>query len=292
MEKTMNNELGTVITAMVTDQNEKSYFVQKNGITYGLDKKEVESELSIGDMVKGFVYENMNKQLKITTQIPKVRIGHYGWGVVTDVRRDLGVFVDIGLEDKDIVVSLDNMPELKSLWPKKGDRLMISLRIDLKDRIWGELADEDIFRSISRIPSQQDDWKNQNTTATVYRLKMVGTFVLTDDFHIGFIHPTERDAEPRLGEQVEARVIGVSPHGMLNLSLKPRAHEALEDDAQMIMALLEKSPTSSLPYTDKSNPDDIRDYFGISKAQFKRALGRLMKNKLIVQEDGQTKLVK
>ena len=97
----MNNELGTVITAMVTDQNEKSYFVQKNGITYGLDKKEVESELSIGDMVKGFVYENMNKQLKITTQIPKVRIGHYGWGVVTDVRRDLGVFVDIGLEDKD-----------------------------------------------------------------------------------------------------------------------------------------------------------------------------------------------
>lgn len=288
----MNNELGTVITAMVTDQNEKSYFVQKNGITYGLDKKEVESELSIGDMIKGFVYENMNKQLKITTQIPKVRIGHYGWGVVTDVRRDLGVFVDIGLEDKDIVVSLDNMPELKSLWPKKGDRLMISLRIDLKDRIWGELADEDIFRSISRIPSQQDDWKNQNTTATVYRLKMVGTFVLTDDFHIGFIHPTERDAEPRLGEQVEARVIGVSPHGMLNLSLKPRAHEALEDDAQMIMALLEKSPTSSLPYTDKSNPDDIRDYFGISKAQFKRALGRLMKNKLIVQEDGQTKLVK
>ncbi|APZ48880.1 DNA-binding protein [Jeotgalibaca sp. PTS2502] len=288
----MNNELGTVITAMVTDQNEKSYFVQKNGITYGLDKKEVESELSIGDMVKGFVYENMNKQLKITTQIPKVRIGHYGWGVVTDVRRDLGVFVDIGLEDKDIVVSLDNMPELKSLWPKKGDRLMISLRIDLKDRIWGELADEDIFRSISRIPSQQDDWKNQNTTATVYRLKMVGTFVLTDDFHIGFIHPTERDAEPRLGEQVEARVIGVSPHGMLNLSLKPRAHEALEDDAQMIMALLEKSPTSSLPYTDKSNPDEIRDYFGISKAQFKRALGRLMKNKLIVQEDGQTKLVK
>lgn len=292
MEKTMNNELGTVITAMVTDQNEKSYFVQKNGITYGLDKKEVESELSIGGMIKGFVYENMNKQLKITTQIPKVRIGHYGWGVVTDVRRDLGVFVDIGLEDKDIVVSLDNMPELKSLWPKKGDRLMISLRIDLKDRIWGELADEDIFRSISRIPSQQDDWKNQNTTATVYRLKMVGTFVLTDDFHIGFIHPTERDAEPRLGEQVEARVIGVSPHGMLNLSLKPRAHEALEDDAQMIMALLEKSPTSSLPYTDKSNPDDIRDYFGISKAQFKRALGRLMKNKLIVQEDGQTKLVK
>ena len=126
----------------------------------------------------------------------------------------------------------------------------------------------------------------------VYRLKMVGTFVLTDDYYIGFIHPTEREIEPRLGEKVKGRVIGVSPHGMLNLSLKPRAHEALEDDAKMILALLEKSPTGSIPYYDKSDPDAIRSYFGISKAQFKRAVGRLMKEKLVIQEDGQTKLVK
>ena len=213
----------------------------------------------------------------------------FGWGEVIDVRKDLGVFVDIGLPDKEIVVSLDFLSDIKSLWPKKGDQLMIGLTVDDKDRIWGELADEEIMRSIAGLP-QGEDWRNKDVTGIVYRLKMIGTFIMTEDNYIGFIHPTEREVEPRLGEQVNARVIGVSPHGMLNLSLKPRVHEALEGDAQMILTLLQRSATQSLPYYDKSDPDDIRDYFGISKAQFKRALGRLMKEDLIIQEDGKTKL--
>ena len=285
----MNKDLGTVVTALVTDKNEQAYFVQKSGVTYRLAKTEVEGELDLGDSVEGFAYESMKKELSFTTNIPKSQVGHFGWGEVVEVRKDLGVFVDIGLPDKEIVVSLDFLSDIKSLWPKKGDRLMIGLTVDDKDRIWGELADEELMRSIARIP-QGDDWRNKDVTGTVYRLKMVGTFIITDDYYIGFIHPTEREVEPRLGEQVNARVIGVSPHGMLNLSLKPRVHEALEGDAQMILTLLQRSATQSLPYYDKSDPDDIRDYFGISKAQFKRALGRLMKEGLIIQEDGQTKL--
>lgn len=285
----MNKDLGTVVTALVTDKNEQAYFVQKSGVTYRLAKTEVEAELDLGDTIKGFAYESIKKELSFTTNIPKSQVGHFGWGEVVEVRKDLGVFVDIGLPDKEIVVSLDFLSDIKSLWPKKGDRLMIGLTVDDKDRIWGELADEELMRSIARIP-QGDDWRNKDVTGTVYRLKMVGTFILTDDYYIGFIHPTEREVEPRLGEQVNARVIGVSPHGMLNLSLKPRVHEALEGDAQMILTLLQRSATQSLPYYDKSDPDDIRDYFGISKAQFKRALGRLMKEGLIIQEDGQTKL--
>ncbi len=285
----MNKDLGTVVTALVTDKNEQAYFVQKSGVTYRLAKTEVEAELDLGDTIEGFAYESIKKELSFTTNIPKSQVGHFGWGEVVEVRKDLGVFVDIGLPDKEIVVSLDFLSDIKSLWPKKGDRLMIGLTVDDKDRIWGELADEELMRSIARIP-QGDDWRNKDVTGTVYHLKMVGTFILTDDYYIGFIHPTEREVEPRLGEQVNARVIGVSPHGMLNLSLKPRVHEALEGDAQMILTLLQRSATQSLPYYDKSDPDDIRDYFGISKAQFKRALGRLMKEGLIIQEDGQTKL--
>lgn len=287
----MNKDLGTVITALITDENEQAFFAQKNGVTYRFAKTEAPDGLQIGDTIEGFAYESMKKDLTITLSIPNSQIDQYDWGTVVDVRKDLGVFVDIGLPDKEIVVSLDHLSDIKSLWPKKGDQLMIALTVDEKDRIWGELADEEVMRSISKIP-QADDWQNKDVTGTVYRLKMVGTFVLTDDHYIGFIHPTEREVEPRLGEKVQARVIGVSPHGMLNLSLKPRVHEALEGDAQMILTLLEQSPTHSLPYYDKSDPDMIRDYFGISKAQFKRALGRLMKERLIVQEDGQTKLVK
>lgn len=286
----MSKVLGTIITGVIVDENEKSVFVQKDGITYRLDKEESETALQLGDTVKGFVYEGMSKQLRMTLKEPASQVGKYGWGTVVAVRKDLGVFVDIGLEDKEIVVSLDNLPDIKSLWPKKGDRLLIALEQDSKDRLWGIIADEPVFRSISRTPGEE--LKNKDITGTVFRLKLVGTFILTDDHYIGFIHPSEREIEPRLGEVVSGRVIGISQHGMLNLSLKPRAHEAISEDAAMILVLLEQSPTHSLPYWDKSDPEAIKEYFGISKAQFKRALGHLLKARLIIQEDGHTKLIK
>ncbi|MBD5026291.1 hypothetical protein GUF51_16570, partial [Xanthomonas citri pv. citri] len=41
-------------------------------------------------------------------------------------------------------------------------------------------------------------------------------------------------------------------------------------------------------YSDKSQPDDIRERFNMSKAAFKRALGHLMKNGKVYQENGWT----
>lgn len=65
---------------------------------------------------------------------------------MTEVRRDLGVFVDTGIPNKEIVVSLDVLPEMKELWPKKGDKLYIRLEVDKKDRIWGIPAEPEVFQ--------------------------------------------------------------------------------------------------------------------------------------------------
>lgn len=283
----MNELLGTVFTGMVTDENERYYFVQKNGQTFRLTKKE--GNHGLGEAVKGFAYLNQKQEAVFTTEIPKIRKGHYAFAPVTEVRRDLGVFVDIGLADKDIVVSLDELPSLHELWPKKGDRLMIALAVDKKNRIWGTLAEEKNFQSLKKIANEE--MKNKDIAGIVYRLKLVGTYLLTDDYHIGFIHPSERYTEPRLGQYISGRVIGVRPDGVLNISLKPRAYEAISDDAAMIYAYLKQKPAQEMPYTDKSSPEDIKQLFGISKAQFKRALGSLMKQGLVSQEEGVTKLI-
>ena len=243
----MNELLATIFTGMVIDENEKNYFVQKNGQTFGLSK--VEGEHRIGEAVEGFGYQNQKHENRFTTVIPKSRIGHYAFGTVTSSRKDLGVFVDIGLPDKDFVVSLDELPTMTELWPKKGDRLMISLKVDAKDRIWGSLADEKIFKSLSKFGTEE--MKNKDITGTAYRLKLTGTYILTDDFYLGFIHPSERYNEPRLGEQVKGRVVGVRPDGVLNISLKPRAYEAISDDAQMILTIIERSADQQINFTDK-----------------------------------------
>lgn len=288
----MNQSLGKVVSAVMIDENEQDYFVQpaRNGQTYRLPKGESPQVLHIGGSVRGFVYENEKHQLQMTCQhIPTVQVDHYDFGHVVRVRRDLGVFVDIGLPNKDIVVSKDDLPAQKELWPQVDDRLMIALKVDRKDRLWGQLADEDLFMTIAKKPDRH--LMNHNVKGTVIRLKITGTHILTDDYQLGFIHPSERDREPRLGEHVSGRVIGLSAHGSLNLSLKPRAYEAIGDDAQMLLVMLQHNVNAELPFTDKSDPAAIRQEFGISKGQFKRAVGHLMKAGLVKEEDGMLKLL-
>ena len=227
----MNTNLATFITGLVTDENDRFYFVQKDGQTYALAKEEGKHQL--GESVKGFAYSDMKQKLRLTTLDVTATQTTFGWGTVTDVRKDLGVFVDTGLPDKQIVVSLDILPEIKELWPKKGDRLYIRLDVDKKDRIWGLLAYQEDFQRLAR--PAYNNMQNQNWSAIVYRLKLSGTFVyLPENNMLGFIHPSERYAEPRLGQVLDVRVIGFREvDRTLNLSLKPRSFEMLENDADM-----------------------------------------------------------
>lgn len=272
------------VTATVTDENDDFIFAQVDGLTFKLDKSDLIKMPRKGSKITGWAYENENHELQLTKNPPKSGIDKYAWGEVVKVQRNLGVFVNIGLPNKDVVVSLDDLPAMSELWPEKGDRLMIALDVDDKGRIWGKLASDSMFHGVSNRADAS--MMNKNVTATVYLLKLTGTHVITSDYQLGFIHPYEREVEPRLGEVVKARVIGVNDHGELNLSLKPRAFEAIGDDAQMILAALQHSRDNILPYTDKSDPADIKAYFGISKGAFKRAVGHLMKAGVVHQEDG------
>lgn len=286
--KNMNELLATLITALVTDENDRFYTVQKNGLSFALDKAEGVHQL--GDMVQGFAYLDMKQKARLTTKPISSRRDSYGWGTVTNVRRDLGVFVDAGIPDKEIVVSLDILPDMTELWPKQGDQLYIKLDVDQKDRIWGLPAQPEVFQDLAK--PAYDNMQNQNLRAIVYRLKLSGTFVyLPDNNMLGFIHPSERYAEPRLGQEVSARVIGFrEADRSLNLSLKPRSFEMLENDAQMILTYLE-SNGGFMTLNDKSTPSDIQATFGISKGQFKKALGGLMKAKKIKQDQTGTRLI-
>ena len=284
----MNTNLATFITGLVTDENDRFYFVQKDGQTYALAKEE--GKYQLGETVKGFVYSDMKQRLRLTTLEVTATQTTFGWGMVTEVRKDLGVFVDTGLPDKQIVVSLDILPEIKELWPKKGDQLYIRLDVDKKDRIWGLLAYQEDFQRLAR--PAYNNMQNQNWPAIVYRLKLSGTFVyLPENNMLGFIHPSERYTEPRLGQVLDVRVIRFREVDCtLNLSLKPRSFEMLENDAQMILTYLE-SQGGFMTLNDKSSPEDIKITFGISKGQFKKALGGLMKAGKIKQNGTGTELI-
>lgn len=274
---------GNVLSGTVTDLNKDEAFVQIEGITFAMDLSELDEIPELGDELGGFVYENQAHKNKITTVMPKVMKGVWDYADVIDVRTDLGVFVDSGLKDKDLVVSLDDLPLEHSEWPKKGDRVMVELSVDHKGRLWGKLADLNLYMQLARSAGDQE--KNRDEDGVVIAIRNSGTFVMTEDYYIGFIHSNEQDGPLRIGQKVKTRVIG-SSHRRLNLSMKPQAYEEITPDAEMILAVLEHARDGKIPYTDKSDPDDIKEYFGISKGSFKRALGNLMKQRKIEQKDG------
>ncbi|GFE46550.1 CvfB family protein [Streptococcus canis] len=284
----MNDLLATMITGLIREENTDFYLIQKEGFTFALSK--TEGEHQIGDMVTGFAYTDMKQKARLTTKEISSTRTSYGWGEVTEVRRDLGVFVDTGIPNKEIVVSLDILPEMKELWPKKGDKLYIRLAVDKKDRLWGLPAEPEVFQKMAS--PAYNNMQNQTWPAIVYRLKLTGTFVyLPENNMLGFIHPSERYTEPRLGQVLDARVIGFREvDRTLNLSLKPRSFEMLENDAQMIVTYLEASG-GFMTLNDKSSPEEIKATFGISKGQFKKALGGLMKAKRIKQDATGTELI-
>ena len=113
----MNTNLAHDIVGLVTDDNDRFYFVQKDGQTYALDK--AEGEHALGESVKGFAYTDMKQRLRLTTLEVTARQDQFGWGTVTEVRKDLGVFVDTGLPDKEIVVSLDILQKSRICGRKK-----------------------------------------------------------------------------------------------------------------------------------------------------------------------------
>lgn len=278
---------GEIVKLQVKEQDGSKWILTYDGMDIPLNASEAPEGVEVGGTIEAFLFVDRRGNLSATTQLPSIQKGAYGWArVIKVVDRD-GVFVDIGTS-KEVQVKEDDLPKIKELWPAVGDHLYMTLRTDKDGELFGRLATEDRVEEL--YIDAPTTLFNQNLQARAYRLLPVGTFLLSvpENYRI-FVHESERFNEPRLGEDLTVRVIDVKEDGSLNGSLLPRRHERLGDDAESIFRYL-NDVGGKMPFTDKSSPDEIQEMFSMSKAAFKRALGKLMKDKKIVQEDGWTQL--
>ena len=107
----------------------------------------------------------------------------------------------------------------------------------------------------------------------------IGLFVIVERAFVGLVPRSEPHTLSR-GEAARFRVTNVLRDGKIELSLRGHAHEELADDAKAILEALARPGAPRIG--DKSSPDEIRDAFGISKKAFKRAVGRLLKERSVV----------
>ncbi|OEF95981.1 CvfB family protein [Desulfuribacillus alkaliarsenatis] len=129
--------------------------------------------------------------------------------------------------------------------------------------------------------------KNDVAQGTVYNINRdLGVFVAVDDIYHGLVLNKELYGNFAIGDKIEVRIKSVREDGKLELSLRKQAHNEIESDAQKIMELL-KQRDGKLSINDKSAPEEIKAELNISKAAFKRAAGRLLKEGAIkITDDG------
>lgn len=240
-----------------------------------LPKKQVPEGIEIGDPVEVFLYKDSSDRMIATTREPKLTLGGLAVLDVVDVGR-VGAFLDWGLE-KDLLLPYKEQTEKV----EKGDRCLVSLYIDKSGRLCATMKISSLLRTDS--PYQ----KNDMVQGTVYGInREYGVYVAVDNQFSAMIPRREVYGRMQIGQQVEARVAAVKADGKLDLSVRGRIPEQMDKDAEILLEQLRRRG-GRLPFTDKASPEVIRREFDMSKAAFKRAVGRLLKQEKIVIDEGQ-----
>ena len=244
-----------------------------------LPKKQVPEGIEVGDPVEVFLYKDSSDRMIATTKEPKITLGELAVLEVADVGR-VGAFLDWGLE-KDLLLPFKE----QTVKVEKGDRCLVSLYVDKSGRLCATMKVYPLLRTDS--PYQ----KNDMVRGTVYGIsREFGVFVAVDDRYSALIPRREVYGRMFIGQQVEARVADVKADGKLDLSVRGRIPEQMDADAQQIMERIEKNG-GCLPFTDKADPERIKMEFGMSKAAFKRAVGRLLKQGKVTIDENQGKIL-
>ena len=246
-----------------------------------LHKLQQTEPVKIGDEVKVYLYRDPKGRTTASMKVPKMKEGQVARVQVVNVTRD-GAFVDVGAE-RGIFLPFAEMRGKLSV----GDKIWVKLYTDKSGRLAVTMEVEDELRQASKPAS--DVQVGDTVTGTVYNFSDQGAFLFTPERYIAFLHKNEMTSRPQIGQELTARVTYVREDGRINISVRPLKEDAIDVDASNILAHL-RERGGKMPYDDNTAPEIIKDKFHISKAAFKRAIGRLLKRGLIEQRAGWTYL--
>lgn len=235
-----------------------------------LPAKQVPAEIRTGDELEVFLYKDSKDRLIATTNEPFLMLGGIAVLRVLEVGK-IGAFLDWGLE-KDLFLPYKEMTRKVEV----EDEVLVTLYIDKSRRLCASM--KGIYDLLEKnSPYQIGD----SVSGRIYEFSdNFGTFVAVDDKYSAMIPSFEDCSHLRVGDVIEAKVIHVKPDGKLDLTLREKAYIQMDADAQKVMEVIEEY-AGVLPFNDKASPEVIKREMQMSKNAFKRAVGRLYKERKI-----------
>lgn len=230
-----------------------------------LPVKQVPAGTEIGSSIEVFVYKDSKDRLISTTNSPKLELFQVAELKVAQTGK-IGAFLDWGLE-KDLLLPFKE--QTKKV--KEGDTCLAALYIDKSGRLCATMNVYEYLRTDS--PYHTDDC----VTGRVYEIsKEFGAFVAVDNCYSALIPRREMYGNVNIGDDITARVTSIREDGKLNLSIREKAYIQMQEDGERVMKAIE-SFDGALPFNDKASPEVIKRELDMSKNEFKRAVGGLLK---------------
>lgn len=230
-----------------------------------LPAKEVPEGTKTGDRMEVFLYLDSQDRRIATCRTPRAGLGEVAVMHVKEVSR-IGAFLDWGLE-KDLLLPFKEQTRRVS----QGEDVLAAVYLDKSGRFCATMNVYEYLHTDS--PYKKDD----HVTGTIYETSGdFGVFVAVDNCYSGLIPRREAAGKYRIGDSIRMRVTAVKPDGKLDLSPNERVEVQMDKDAELVMKVIDEFE-GVLPFGEKVSPEIIKREFGISKAAFKRALGRLYK---------------
>ena len=262
-------ELGKIHSLKVIKTTEFGIYVgESDREKVLLPKKQVPEGTKIGDMIEVFIYKDTKDRLIATTEMPYIKLGEVGRLEIKEIT-PIGAFAKWGLS-KDLFIPFRE----QTCQLKEGNSYLVALYIDKSGRLSGTMK-------VYNYMQPTDKYKEGDQVAgTVYEIKELGAFVAVDNKYFGLIPKKEVHSNIKVGDVIKSRVTKLREDGKLDLSAVKPAYLQMGDDVEKIHKILSEMG-GKLPYNDKAPADIIDRDFGMSKSAFKRAIGRLYKERKV-----------
>lgn len=242
-----------------------------------LPHKYIPEGLAEGDAVNVFIYRDSEDRLIATTLQPALELYEFGLLKVTAVA-PFGAFLDWGLE-KDLLVPLSE----QSRPLREGDEVVVCVVPDTEtDRLIGTTKVGQ-YLEYDRIPYQS----GQEVDLLIYERSDLGYNAIIDNHYRGLIYFNEVFQPVRIGDRVKGYIKLVRPDKAIDLSLQPLGYtRSIDQNTEKVLATI-REKDGFLPLTDNSDPSLIYAELGMSKKNFKKAVGALYREKIIrIEEEG------
>ncbi|MBG6129806.1 putative RNA-binding protein (virulence factor B family) [Aquimarina sp. EL_43] len=261
---------------IVREREQGIYLCDEEGDEVLLPNKYVPEQFQIRDVLKVFVYLDSSERIVATTLEPFATVKSFAYLKCTNVS-GIGAFLDWGLE-KDLFVPFREQSSKMRVgsWylvyvylDEETNRLVASSKTNaFLDNSLVLLSSYDEVDLIASHPSPQ------------------GWNMIVNQKHLGLVYSDEIFQKITPGDQLKGFVKKVRPDGKIDLTLQRHGFRGIEPNAEQILKELKLSG-GFIDLNDKSDPEDIKEVFQLSKKSFKKAIGSLYKlRKIVIEKEG------